>query len=123
MRQKTQSATALFEHRPPIYWPAVQVLITGGAGFIGSHLADALLARGHSVRALDSLDPQVHASGRPAYLDAEVELLVGDVRDRALLARALADVEAADEAYFAPLGAGRAAFLDALSALPSPPPR
>ena len=45
----------------------MRVLITGGAGFIGSHLADALLARGHEVRALDNLDPQVHPAGeRPA---------------------------------------------------------
>ena len=68
--------------------------MTGGAGFIGSHLADRLLAAGHSVRALDSLDPQVHAGKRPAYLDAEVELVEGDVRDRAALAGALDGVEA-----------------------------
>jgi len=41
----------------------MRVLITGGAGFIGSHLADRLLAGGHEVRALDSLDPQVHPAG------------------------------------------------------------
>lgn len=60
-----------------------RILITGGAGFIGSHLADALLARGHSVRVLDNLSPQVHGenAGRPAYLDERVELVVGDVRD------------------------------------------
>src|SRR5215208_1391126 len=58
------------------------VLITGGAGFIGSHLADALLARGHRVRALDNLSPQVHGenSGRPTYLHDQVELVRGDVR-------------------------------------------
>src|SRR6478672_4193555 len=56
------------------------VLITGGAGFIGSHLADELLARGHRVRALDSLSPQVHRGGRrPDYLDPDGELHVGDV--------------------------------------------
>ena len=45
----------------------MQILITGGAGFIGSHLADDLIARGHRVRALDSLSPQVHgAAERPA---------------------------------------------------------
>jgi dTDP-L-rhamnose 4-epimerase len=60
----------------------MRVLITGGAGFIGSHLADRLLAEGHVVRALDSLDPQVHPAGeRPDYLDGDVELRVGDVRD------------------------------------------
>src|SRR3954470_3914333 len=58
------------------------VLITGGAGFIGSHAADELLARGWRVRALDNLTPQVHESGRrPSYLSDEVELVVGDMRD------------------------------------------
>src|SRR3954469_12164300 len=74
----------------------MQILITGGAGFIGSHLADDLLARGHSVRALDSLLPQVHGEGiaRPAYLHSDVELIRGDVRDAPLLRRALAGVDA-----------------------------
>jgi dTDP-L-rhamnose 4-epimerase len=60
------------------------VLITGGAGFIGSHTADALLAKDYRVRVLDILDPQIHGAGRkrPAYLDPRVELVVGDVRDR-----------------------------------------
>ncbi len=72
----------------------MRVLITGGAGFIGSHLADALLARGHEVRALDNLDPQVHpGSQRPAYLDERVELLVGDVRDHRAVADALEGVD------------------------------
>ena len=44
----------------------MRVLVTGGAGFIGSHLADRLLAAGHAVRALDSLDPQVHPDGPPS---------------------------------------------------------
>ena len=71
------------------------ILITGGAGFIGSHLADELLARGYRVRALDNLTPQVHeGGGRPDYLGAEVELQVGDVRDRAAVSRALAGVDA-----------------------------
>jgi dTDP-L-rhamnose 4-epimerase len=71
-------------------------LITGGAGFIGSHLADGLLARGHRVRALDNLSPQVHGAerSRPSYLDADVELMVGDLRDAALVRRALDGVEA-----------------------------
>ena len=72
-----------------------RTLITGGAGFIGSHLCDRLLAAGQEVRALDSLDPQVHGDGaaagrrRPAYLDDRVELRVGDVRDRAAVDDAL----------------------------------
>jgi dTDP-L-rhamnose 4-epimerase len=72
------------------------VLITGGAGFIGSHLADHLLARGYRVRVLDDLSPQVHGDGptRPTYLDREVELVVGDVRDRAAVRRALQRIDA-----------------------------
>jgi dTDP-L-rhamnose 4-epimerase len=71
------------------------VLITGGAGFIGSHLADALIARGDRVRALDSLDPQVHgAVDRPPYLHPDVELTVADVRDRWAVDAALAGVDA-----------------------------
>lgn len=71
------------------------VLITGGAGFIGSHVADALLARGHRVRVLDCLAPQVHGAerARPSYLSPEVELHVGDVRDRDAVQRALRGVD------------------------------
>jgi dTDP-L-rhamnose 4-epimerase len=73
----------------------MRVLITGGAGFIGSHLADQLLREGHAVRALDDLEPQVHADGeRPAYLDAEVELVSADIRDRDAVRRALVGVDA-----------------------------
>jgi dTDP-L-rhamnose 4-epimerase len=62
------------------------VLITGGAGFVGSHLADRLAARGHDVTLFDSLDGQVHAAGgRPAYLDPAHELVLGDIRDPAAL--------------------------------------
>lgn len=72
-----------------------RVLITGGAGFIGSHLADRLLLSGYEVRALDSLHEQVHgaAATRPAYLNSEVELIVGDVRDPSAVRRALDGVE------------------------------
>lgn len=73
-----------------------RVLITGGAGFIGSHLADELLACGDSVRVLDALVEQVHGPRRtrPEYLDPEVELIVGDVTDRATVERALDGVDA-----------------------------
>jgi dTDP-L-rhamnose 4-epimerase len=71
------------------------VLITGGAGFIGSHLADALLRRGHRVRLLDSVDPQVHGQERlrPDYLNDDAELIEGDVRDADAVSRALAGVD------------------------------
>jgi dTDP-L-rhamnose 4-epimerase len=58
-----------------------KVLITGGAGFVGSHLADGLLRAGHQVRVLDDLTPQVHSTGKPAYLNEDIELMVGDVRE------------------------------------------
>jgi dTDP-L-rhamnose 4-epimerase len=71
------------------------VLVTGGAGFIGSHLVDALLARGHRVRAFDSLERQVHgdAAARPAYLHPQAELVVGRMTDRDALRAALDGVE------------------------------
>jgi dTDP-L-rhamnose 4-epimerase len=75
---------------------SLTVLITGGAGFIGSHLADELLASGYKVRALDNLSPQVHGKDRrrPAYLDDRVELQVGDVRDSGAVESALRSVDA-----------------------------
>jgi dTDP-L-rhamnose 4-epimerase len=73
-----------------------RILITGGAGFIGSHIADELIAAGWVVRALDNLEPQVHGPDcrRPDYLHPDVELQRGDVRDRAAVARALVAVDA-----------------------------
>jgi dTDP-L-rhamnose 4-epimerase len=72
-----------------------KVLITGGAGFIGSHLADELLAHDYDVRALDSLAIQVHGPDgrRPDYLHPQVELLVGDVRDPEAVRLALEGVD------------------------------
>jgi dTDP-L-rhamnose 4-epimerase len=67
----------------------VKVLITGGAGFIGSYVADRLVERGDTVRILDSLEPQVHPKGPPEYLNRRAELIVGDVRDRAAVLGAI----------------------------------
>jgi dTDP-L-rhamnose 4-epimerase len=70
------------------------VVITGGAGFIGSHLADELLAHGYDVRVLDNLVDQVHGGAvRPDYLDPDVELVRGDVRDAEAVRRALGGVD------------------------------
>lgn len=87
------------------------VLITGGAGFIGSHLADELLRAGHRVRALDCLVPQVHGPDRrrPAHLDPSVELVVGDVRDRDALRRALKGIDAVFH-FAAAVGVGQSMY-------------
>jgi len=68
------------------------VLVTGGAGFIGSHTCDLLVERGYAVRVLDCLQPRVHPRGCPAYLSPDIEFLEGDVRERATWERALAGV-------------------------------
>src|SRR6266849_8307653 len=74
----------------------MRVLITGGAGFIGSHLTDLLLKNGYSVRILDNLMPQVHGRERrrPPYLADDAELVVGDVRDGEAIGYALRGVRA-----------------------------
>ena len=72
----------------------MKILITGGAGFIGSHTADALIAGGHCVRILDNLQSTVHPKGKPAYLNPKAEFIIGDVRDAKALYKALEGVEA-----------------------------
>jgi dTDP-L-rhamnose 4-epimerase len=88
-----------------------RVLITGGAGFIGSHLADELLEHGYAVRALDNLSEQVHGpnASRPGYLNPEVELLCGDVRDPRKVREALDGVDAVYH-FAAMVGVGQSMY-------------
>ncbi len=87
------------------------VLITGGAGFIGSHCATLLLRHGYAVRALDNLDAQIHGPerGRPAYLDRRVDLVIGDIRSPRAVRRALADVDAVIH-FAARVGVGQSMY-------------
>jgi dTDP-L-rhamnose 4-epimerase len=89
-----------------------RILITGGAGFIGSHLADALLARGYRVRVLDSLEDQVHGNGTngfPDYLSPEVETVKGDIRNKQHVSHALIDIDAVVH-FVAAVGVGQSMY-------------
>lgn len=72
-----------------------RALITGGAGFVGYHLANELLRTGYTVRVLDNLCPQVHGPDRkpPSYLPSDVELIIGDIRDAAAVHTALRNID------------------------------
>ncbi len=86
-----------------------QILITGGAGFVGSHLADGLLQAGHRVRILDDLTPQVHHDGPPDYLSPDVELVVGDIRDPNRVREALDGVDVVFH-FAATVGVGQSMY-------------
>ncbi|HET6400212.1 MAG TPA: NAD-dependent epimerase/dehydratase family protein, partial [Candidatus Kapabacteria bacterium] len=72
----------------------MKVLITGGAGFIGSHTADALIERGDDAVLLDNLSKPVHLKGIPTYLHPKANLIIGDVRDPKVFLEALKGVDA-----------------------------
>ena len=70
-----------------------KVLITGGAGFIGSFLADRLIELGYSVRILDNLEKQVHQGGIPSYVNKKAEFIKGDVRDYRVFEESLGNID------------------------------
>lgn len=70
-----------------------KILITGGAGFVGSHLTDALIGAGHHVRVFDNLSPQVHGGGIPSYLSRDVEFMLGDIRDSDAVRKAIDKID------------------------------
>ncbi len=72
----------------------MRVLVTGGAGFIGSHTVDRLIAKGYTVRILDNLQRPVHLKGIPEYINKKAEFILGDVREKAVLDNAMNDVDA-----------------------------
>jgi dTDP-L-rhamnose 4-epimerase len=72
----------------------MKILVTGGAGFIGSHTCDRLLSLGHEVTVLDALTPPVHRTGEPAFLSMEADFYIGDVRNRDLLTNLLRRADA-----------------------------
>jgi dTDP-L-rhamnose 4-epimerase len=87
------------------------VLITGGAGFVGSHLADELLESGYTVRVLDNLAPQVHGpyGTRPSYLAPDVELIEGDVRNPQAVKYALKNIDSVFH-FAAAVGVGQSMY-------------
>lgn len=89
----------------------LKVLITGGAGFVGSHLADALVERGYNVFLFDNLDPQVHGKEQdvPKYLNSKATFIKGDMRNRTQLKKALDGVDAVFH-HAAAVGVGQSMY-------------
>src|SRR5437868_6080403 len=73
--------------------PEKRALVTGGAGLIGSHVADLLQREGWRVRILDNLEPQTHRRGKPAWISRDAEFIEGDLTDRETITSALADID------------------------------
>src|ERR1019366_4846613 len=92
MPDKIQTDKKQMEDAPPASRGA-RVLVTGGAGFIGSHTVDLLLDRGYRVRILDNLQPRVHPRGKPEWVSREAEFMQGDVSSPRDLAQALESME------------------------------
>jgi dTDP-L-rhamnose 4-epimerase len=76
------------------------ILVTGGAGFIGSHTVDLLLTQGYQVRVLDLLQQRVHPHGWPSYLPGQVDRVQGDVRDAGTMRRALEGIDGVGEGHY-----------------------
>jgi dTDP-L-rhamnose 4-epimerase len=85
------------------------ILVTGGAGFIGSHLVDALMKEGHRVRILDSLAPEVHDGAAPGHLNPDAEFIHGDVCNPSVVHEALEGIDAIFH-LAAELGLGRSMY-------------
>lgn len=71
----------------------MRALVTGGAGLIGSHIADLLIREGWTVRILDNLEPQTHRNGKPAWIPEAAQFVEADIRDRSAAAAALRDID------------------------------
>lgn len=71
----------------------MNILVTGGAGFIGSHTVDRLISIGHDIKILDNLQKPVHLKGKPSYINEKAEFIIGDVRDKRTLEDALKGVD------------------------------
>ena len=87
----------------------MKILVTGGAGFIGSFLADRLIEKGHSVRIYDNLEPQVHQGRLPSYLNKKAEFIKADVLDYDKLKEAVKDIDAVFH-YAAMVGVGQSMY-------------
>src|SRR3989344_2011702 len=87
-----------------------KILITGGAGFIGSHLTDYLIAKDYRVRILDSLHPQIHPAGKPpVYLNKQAEFIKGDVTDKNTWRKVLKEIDGVIH-FAAAVGVGQSMY-------------